>query len=102
MFARDGYARADHHALTVDDLRSAKVYGRNDDSIGSISDLVVTTDGTITHAVIDVGGFLGMGARSVSMPFADLTVLRETGGHDVRVYTNASKAQLEAMPRHDG
>jgi len=43
-----------------------------------------------------------MGARPVSMKFDDLTVLREDGGHDLRVYIDATKAQLEAMPRHDG
>ena len=101
-FAYEGYTRADHHALTAGDLESARVYGRGDDSIGSISKLVVTKDGEITHAVIDVGGFLGMGARSVSMPFADLTVLRETGGDDVRIYVDASKEKLEAMPRYEG
>jgi hypothetical protein len=99
-FTYDGYDRAEMHALTVDDLKSANVYGRGDDEIGSISKLIVTKEGKITDAVIDVGGFLGMGARSVSMPFADLTVLRKTGGDDVRVYIDATKTTLEAMPRY--
>lgn len=99
-FTYDGYDRAEMHALTVEDLKSANVYGRGDDEIGSISELIVTKEGKITDAVIDVGGFLGMGARSVSMPFADLTVLRKTGGDDVRVYIDATKEKLEAMPRY--
>ena len=99
-FAFDGYARADHNALTVSQLEKARVYGRGDEEIGSISSMVVTPEGTITDAVVDVGGFLGMGAHSVAIPFADLTVLRETAGDSVRVYIDATKDQLKAMPRH--
>ncbi len=101
-FAYEGYGRTEHSALTASDLESATVYGRSDDKVGSISSLVVTTEGKITAAVVDVGGFLGIGARSVSMPFADLTVLRKTDGDDVRVYVDATKETLEAMPRHNG
>jgi len=83
-FARDGYSEANVHELTTADLESASVYGRDDETIGSISSLTVGTDGKITDAVIDVGGFLGMGAHSVSIPFDQLTVLRETAGSDLR------------------
>lgn len=101
-FSYPGYAHADNDALTVRHLEKAKVYGHGDDAIGSISSLIVTKEGAITDAVIDVGGFLGMGARSVKMPFADLTVLRESGGDNVRVYIDATKEKLEAMPRYEG
>jgi len=101
-FTYRGYSEAARLDLTSEALKSASVYGRNNESVGSISDLVVGDDGKISQAIIDVGGFLGMGARSVSMAFDDLTVLRETDGHDLRVYTDATKEQLEAMPRYDG
>lgn len=101
MFAHDGYTRAPNDTLTVDDLKSAAIYGRNDDSIGSVSEFLVGADGKITDAVVDVGGFLGMGARSVSMKFNELTVLRKDGGDDVRLYVDATKEQLEAMPRYE-
>jgi len=101
-FTHDGYNEAVRHDLTTEDLKSASVYGHGDEKIGAVSDLVVTAEGKISQAIVDVGGFLGMGARPVSMKFDDLTVLREDGGHDLRVYIDATKAQLEAMPRHDG
>ncbi|WBQ13146.1 PRC-barrel domain-containing protein [Hyphomonadaceae bacterium BL14] len=100
-FARDGYHRAEVHALTASDIESAKVYDRTDNSIGSITDLKVGPDGKITQAVIDVGGFLGMGAHSVQLPFGQLAVLRKTDGDDVRVHLDATKDQLKAMPHHD-
>ncbi len=101
MFGHEGYTRAPNDALTLDDLKSAAVYDRDDKNIGAVSELLVGADGKITDAVVDVGGFLGMGARSVSMKFDDLTVLRKDGGDDLRIYIDATKEQLEAMPRYE-
>ncbi len=100
-FARDGYAKAEVHELKSSDLEGAKVYGRDDESIGSVSALKIGSEGRINAAVIDVGGFLGMGAHSVLVPFGDLTVLRATGGSDVRVHMDTTKDKLKAMPHHD-
>lgn len=99
-FVRDGYDRAEPHDLTTADVDGATVYGRDDETIGTISSLKVGTDGKITGAVIDVGGFLGMGAHSVLRPFDELTVLRETDGSDLRVHMDTTKEQLKAMPHH--
>lgn len=99
-FVRDGYNQTEIHELTTADVESATVYGRNDETIGSISSLQVGTDGQITDAVIDVGGFLGMGAHSVLLPFSQLTVLREIEGSDLRVHLDTTKDQLKAMPEY--
>ena len=101
-FARKGYAKAEIHDLKTSDVENAKVHGRDAETIGRIKSLKVGTDGRITDAVIDVGGFLGIGAHSVVMPFNELTVLRETDGATVRVHLDTTKARLEAMPHHDG
>lgn len=100
-FSREGYASAHVHDLSTDDVDGAKVYGRNDDSVGSISSLKLGPDGKLTHAVIDVGGFLGMGTHPVAVPFSSLAVLREKDGSDVRVYLNATEDQLKAMPKYE-
>ena len=98
--ARDGFAAAALHELKASDLEGAKVYGRDDESIGSVSALKIGSEGRINAAVIDVGGFLGMGAHSVLVPFGDLTVLRATGGSDVRVHMDTTKDKLKTMPHH--
>jgi len=99
-FVRDGYSTAEIHDLSTHDVENATVYGREDESIGSISSLKVGGDGKITDAVINVGGFLGMGAHSVLLPFDQLTVLRKTNGADVRVHLDTTKDKLKAMPHH--
>lgn len=100
VFRRDGFTKADIHSLKTSDVESAKVYGRDDETIGSISSLKLGKDGKITDAVVDVGGFLGLGAHSVQMPFSALTVLRKSSGSGVRVHLDTTKDKLKAMPHH--
>jgi len=99
-FARTGYDRANLHDVTTDELESATIFGRNDETIGTISSLTMGTDGKITQAVVEVGGFLGMGAHSVLLPFSDLTILRSAKGSDLRVHLDTTKAKLKAMPAY--
>lgn len=99
-FVRNGYDRVETHNLKTSDLEGATVYGREDESIGTISSLKVGTDDKITDAVLDVGGFLGMGAHSVVVPFSQLTVLLQSDGSDVRVHLDTTKEKLKAMPHH--
>lgn len=99
-FVRKGYDRADIHDMTTADLEGATVYGRADETIGSVSSLKVGANGKITDAVIDVGGFLGLGAHSVLLPFSQLTILRNSNGTDVRVHLDTTKDKLKAMTHY--
>ena len=101
-FVRKGYDRTNAEDLTTSDVEGANVYGREDETIGSVRSLRIDTNGKITDAIIDVGGFLGMGAHSVLMPFSELSVLRETNGSDLRVNLDTTKDKLKAMPHHEG
>ena len=56
------------------DWRASKVVGLNvyndqNESIGSINDLLMDKSGNIKAAVIGVGGFLGVGTHLVAVPF---------------------------------
>jgi sporulation protein YlmC with PRC-barrel domain len=56
------------------DWRASKVVGLNvynsqNENVGSINDLLMDKSGGIKAAVISVGGFLGMGAHLVAVPF---------------------------------
>src|SRR4249920_794552 len=44
-------------------LIGAPVYNDQDQRVGKIEDLVITPDGKVSVAVLDVGGFLGVGAH---------------------------------------
>ncbi len=101
MVEREGYAAAVATDLSVDELTGAKVYGVNDDSIGEIADLVAAENGDLKEAIIDVGGFLGMGEKPVAVGFEDLQILRNEDGSDIRVYISATEEQLEALPKYE-
>lgn len=57
------------------------------------------TPQTITHAVVDVGGFLGMGQHRSAVPVSDLTVY--TNDSETRVYLPWTREQIEALPVYD-
>jgi len=91
-------------ALTADDLQGLSVYGSNDESIGEISELVVSDNGDISQVVIDVGGFLGLGEKPVALPFDEVS-LRE-GEEDMTDTLHATVAHssedLEDMKEWEG
>jgi len=56
------------------DWRASKVVGLNvyneqNENVGSINDLLMDKSGSVKAAVISVGGFLGMGAHLVAVPY---------------------------------
>ena len=64
------------------DWRASKVVGLNvynekNENVGSINDLLMDKSGSIKAAVISVGGFLGMGARLVAVPFDKVKFVTE-------------------------
>lgn len=97
----EGYtplADTDYETLTADRLDDATVYGLNNESVGEIDELVLNADGkTIQMAVIEVGGFLGIGEREVAVPFDRLNIMRNADG-DFRVYIDSTEERLEALP----
>lgn len=97
---REGYTNVEYKDLTSELLTGATAYDSEDKNVGEISDLVLTADGQITAAIIDVGGFLGMGAKPVEVKLDQLNILRQNDGTEVRVYVALTKEQMEAMPHY--
>jgi sporulation protein YlmC with PRC-barrel domain len=53
------------------------VYNNNNESIGSINDLLMDKSGEVKAAVLSVGGFLGVGSRLVAIPFDKVKFVNE-------------------------
>lgn len=83
--------------LTPEILKGAKVYGADDEKVGSVDH--VHGSGSSANVIIDVGGFLGIGAKPVSVPISGLDFMRDEDG-DVHAVTTWTKDQLKAMPEH--
>lgn len=79
--------------LNPENLSDATIYGPGDEKIGSVSHVHGS------EVVIDVGGFLGIGAKPVAVPITDLEFMRDEDG-DVHAVTTWTKDQLKDMPEH--
>ena len=83
--------------LTPAILEGATIYGADDHKVGTVDHL--HDAGGASAAIIDVGGFLGLGAKPVSVPLSDLDFMRDENG-DVHAVTGWTKDQLKDMPEH--
>lgn len=55
--------------------------------------------GQVTHAILDIGGFLGMGQHRIALPVSDLRIYRSDS--DLRVYLPWTREQMTALPVYD-
>ena len=91
-----------HMALTSDELTAtnltdAVVYGADDAKIGTVSH--VHGFGAAVQVIVDVGGFLGLGAKPVALTTDQLTFMRAEDG-SVHAKTSWTKDQVTALPEH--
>uniref|UniRef100_A0A9E7ZLX0 PRC-barrel domain-containing protein n=1 Tax=Bosea sp. NBC_00436 TaxID=2969620 RepID=A0A9E7ZLX0_9HYPH len=83
--------------LTPDILYGATIYGSGDERIGSVSH--IHGSGSSSQVVVDVGGFLGIGAKPIAVALSQLEFMRGEDG-SVHLVTNWTKEQLKEMPEH--
>jgi len=78
-----------------------EVRNRQDEKLGKIQELSVNVDrGVVGYAILDVGGFLGIGGKYVAVPWSALDInVKETDGRkDIRVTLDADKQRLKEAP----
>lgn len=83
-------------SLTTDELLGAAVYGENGEWVGDLSELSLDENGELEGAIIDVGGFLGIGEKAVMLPIDEVEI-RQTGYNDLRAYVSATEEELDEM-----
>jgi sporulation protein YlmC with PRC-barrel domain len=77
-------------------LLKQDVHNDKGEKIGKIDDLIVAPDGTLSIAVIEVGGFLGVGEHRVAVPVRQFTHIAPKA-----VLPNATKDQLKTLPKFE-
>jgi sporulation protein YlmC with PRC-barrel domain len=83
------------NAFMVGKIIGSKVINGKGETLGKIEDLVVDIDtGTIMYAVLDSGGFLGIGSKLFPVPWESLAALPSEG----IFFLNQSKEQMEKAP----
>lgn len=97
---RDGYDRVEATDVSTDVLMGKSVYDVNDNDVGEVTDMIINDAGEITNVIIDFGGFLGIGSSQASLAFDELTILSTEGYDDVRIYVDATRAQIQDLPQY--
>jgi sporulation protein YlmC with PRC-barrel domain len=79
----------------------ANVYNENNETIGEVDDIIIPEGSTQPVAILSVGGFLGIGARLVAIPYDRL---QHAGDRDRWVLQGATKDSLRSLPefRYEG
>ena len=90
--------KAEQSYLRFQETRASKIIGSTaynfaDEDLGTIDDLIIKSDGKTIHAILSVGGFLGIGDKLVAVPYSKL-VLRDND----RIYLDQTKEQLNSAP----
>ncbi|HEY9067352.1 MAG TPA: PRC-barrel domain-containing protein [Burkholderiaceae bacterium] len=83
--------------ISSDKVEGTKVYNEAGDKLGSIDDLMIDKlSGQVRYAVLEFGGFLGMGTDRYPLPWSMLKYDTAKEGYVVPL----TKAQLDNAPKY--
>lgn len=86
------------NVISSDKVEGTTVYNAAGDKLGTIDDLMIDkTSGQVRYAVMEFGGFLGMGTDRYPIPWAALKYDTAREGYVVPL----DKATLEGAPKYD-
>ena len=84
--------------VSADDMMGRNVYGEGDEEIGEVTDVIVdpgTND--VRRIVIGIGGFLGIGQKTVAIDMEQVEIQPERG-----IYVSGmTRESVEAMEEYD-
>lgn len=87
----------DHSVISSDKVEGTSVYNVAGEKLGSIDDLMIDRQsGQVKYAVLEFGGFLGMGTDRYPIPWSMLHYDAKNSGYVVPL----DKAKLEKAPKY--
>lgn len=86
-----------HDVISSDRVEGTKVYNAAGEKLGSIDELMIDKiSGQVRYAVMEFGGFLGIGTDRYPLPWSMLKYDVQQEGYVVPL----DKARLEGAPRY--
>ncbi|WP_158044111.1 PRC-barrel domain-containing protein [Skermanella pratensis] len=70
----------------------------NNEEVGEIENLLIGSEGQVEAAIIEWGGFLGIGSKTAAVPWNELR-LNEAGD---RVVIDMTREEIEELPAYNG
>jgi hypothetical protein len=90
-------AASAHGLIASDRVEGTNVYRSSGDKIGHIERIMIDKkSGRAAYAVMNFGGFLGLGEDSYPLPWSVLTYNTRLGGYEV----NVTDEQLKGAPKY--
>ena len=88
---------------SADDMLASSIIGKpavnsQDETIGDVNDLVTDRSGKIVAALIGVGGFLGIGEKSVAISFDMIKPSKDKDGNMVLLAASLDKDAINSAP----
>jgi sporulation protein YlmC with PRC-barrel domain len=77
--------------MSADDLNGMDVITSDGESVGDVQKIVISPNNQDIHAVVSVGGLLGIGAKTILIPLDSISL------KDDVLHVRATQAELEAM-----
>jgi sporulation protein YlmC with PRC-barrel domain len=84
--------------MTAGDLIGKSVVNQEGDEVGEIEDIVIGTSDKAVQAIVSVGGFLGIGDKSVAVAFDEL---QQQDEESVLLSSGATVEELKQRPAYD-
>jgi hypothetical protein len=82
----------------VTSILGRKVHGPQGEDLGRVVDILADANGRVRVAIIDFGGFLGVGSRRIAV---DWPLLRfDPGGGDKSLILSVSREKLQSAPEY--
>jgi hypothetical protein len=83
----------------VEGILGRQVLGANDENMGRIVDVIVDRSGRVRAAVIDFGGFLGVGSRKIAVDWSALH-FPPPGQPNAKISLDLTRDQVKAAPEY--
>ena len=83
---------------SAENLVGREVVDGQGNEIGQISDLLIGSDGSIQNVLVDVGGFLGIGMRTVALDLNQVQLTKNDADKSGNLVISMTKQQVEALP----
>jgi sporulation protein YlmC with PRC-barrel domain len=97
LMAQQGMLRDYRFTDAAEDIRGSKLYGRNDEKLGKIDDVIFDhSSGSIRYVIVDTGGWL-----STKKFIVPAERLRASAEHKDDFAVDLSKEQVESFPPYD-
>jgi PRC-barrel domain len=84
----------------VEGVLGREVLSAADENMGRIVDVIVDRTGLVRAAIIDFGGFLGVGSRAIAVDWSALHFPQSSQQSDAKITLELTRDQVKAAPEY--